>query len=237
MKKLIVISLLIAIFQFSSCSNKCEKIYLEQNYQVDSFIYLNSEELISLIQQNKDFALTIGSYGCESCEIIKPIIIQYIKDNKTPFYWIEHQDYSQAIDYLENDSYYSLRPSIYSASLLLFDNGQDKNYLQYNDSTYSSLYNFKNKMRNYLDKSGIVNINDYDLIYYLDNTTIMYKQKEVSTMSNINLDKIISENEKVTVVYSWSICPDCTLLYNQFLKNYMEINNRKKIYIYDIIFL
>ena len=233
-KGLIIFSLLVSIFSFSSCSSNKTKIYLEQSNKVDSFIKLESQSLVQLINQNKDFVLTIGSYGCESCEVIKPVIINYIQENKTPFYWIENKDYNQAVELLKDDPTYAIRGNIYSASLLLFDNGKDIKYINYDIKMYSSNNAFNNKMKNYLDKSGIYNINDYEQTYYLDNSTIMYEKKGSNQMSSNNLDELIASNEKVTIVYSWEICPDCVLLYNDFLKEYMEINNSKKIYIYDV---
>lgn len=229
-KKLILATLLLSLFSFSSCSKEVS-VHLDKNYQIDSFIYIDSDELVDLISSKKDFALTLGLKGCESCEIIKPIIKEYINKNHTPFYYIETSEYKEAVNLLKDDDNYSIKALAYSASLVLFDEGKDVKYLEYSSKLYSSLDSFEKTINQYVTKSAYTIINDFEKMNYMGVEDIMYK-KNLNTLEELR--KLIKNNEKVTILYTWFECPDCSLLFSDFLNQYLEKNNQKDLYVFEV---
>ena len=232
MKKTILsVLLLTQLISISSCSNNKPTIFLDQIDNVDSFIYIEDQELVELISHKKDFALTIGLKGCESCNIIKPIINNYIKENNTPFYYIDIDEYKEAVSTLKDDEIYSLKGIVFSASLLLFDEGIDIKYIEYQDSLYQSNDSFKKEIKKYITHSGYSLINDYSEFTYQSGEKNMYKK---NTLTHESLQKLINSNQKVSVLFSWLDCPDCTLLIEEFLDEYLEKNNDKKLYFFEV---
>lgn len=232
MRKLIVVSsLLLSLFSLSSCSNDKELILLKQINNVDSFVYIQKDELIGLISHKEDFVLTLGLKGCESCSLIKPIINNYISENNTPFYWIEMDQYRLALDELKDDEKYSLKSIVYSASLLLFDDGIDTKLIEYNHSIYNSTSSFKKEIDKYVTKTGFCITNDYEEYEYILGEKKMYKK---NSLTNEQLNNLINTENKVSVLFSWSECPDCVLLLDNYLNKYMKINNDKKLYIFEV---
>ena len=228
-KGLLVLPLLFSLLTFSSCSNK-SSIHLEQSYKVDSFIYIDSNELLNVISSKKDFALMLGLKGCESCERVKPIIKEYIKDNNTPFYWIETSEYKKCVSLLQDDKDYSLKPANYSATLVLFDEGKDIHHINYNDKLYSTVSNFTKELtKRGVSISGYTMINDFEKIKYMNEEDVMYK-KNLSSANN--LKELVNNKSKVTILYSWFECPDCILL-NDYLDPYME-NNKNNLYVFEV---
>ena len=232
MKKIILLSsIILSLFSFSSCSNDSDKIYLNQVNNVDSFIYIEKEDLIDLITHKEDFVLTLGLRGCESCSTIKPIINSYIKQNDTPFYWIEMEQYRLAVDALKDDEKYSLKSIVYSASLLLFDEGIDTKLIEYDHKIYKNITSFEKTIKKYVDKTGYCIVNDYEDYEYLPGEAKMYRK---NSLTNEQLNNLINKEEKVSVLFSWSECPDCILLLNNYLDKYMKENNGKKLYIFEV---
>ena len=229
-KGLLIFPLLFSLFTFSSCSNK-SNIHLEQSSKVDSFIYVDSNELLDIISSKKDFALMLGLKGCESCERVKPIVKEYIKENNTPFYWIETSEYKKCITLLQDDTDYSLKAINYSATLILFDEGKDIHHISYSDKLYSSIINFTKELNKCnVGISGYNMINDFEQIKYMNEEDIMYKKKLSSTN---DLKELINSNNKVTVLYSWFECPDCVLLFDDYLDSYMS-DNPKNLYVFEV---
>ena len=128
LKKLLIFPLLITLFG-SSCSNK-EKIIIEQKENIDSFVYVNDQELSTLITNKQDFVLVVGENGCFTCNLIKPIIVEYIKKYDYIIYWVENHNYKNVVDKFSNTDDQNLKADIMSATILLFDEGNTKEVIE-----------------------------------------------------------------------------------------------------------
>ncbi len=228
--KIVPFVLLTISFSLYGCGNenKVKKYYLETMSNIDSFIFFDSNDLIEKINKKDDFCLVIGQMGCESCETIKPLLKQYITNYQTPLYWIETTEYKKVVNQLSQDSKYSLRSIITSASLLLFDDGIDKDYIEYESKIYRNYQTIENKLNRYLGKSGYNIVNDIETYNY--GVDKMYKYNYLTTNK---LDELIASNKEKTVLFSWYSCPDCTSLKDQILDQYL-LDNDKTINIFEV---
>ena len=210
-------------------SNSKEKPYqLDTLKDIDSFIYFDSNDLINKISKKDDFVLVIGQEGCESCETIKPLLKQYINKYHVPFYWIETSEYKKASNLLDDDSTYSLRKIITSASLMLFNDGIDNDYIEYESKLYSKYQTLEKKLNHYISLSGYNIVNDFEEYNYGVET--MYRFNYLNTKQ---LDKIIASENEETILFSWDSCPDCISLKERFLDQYL-IENDKTINIFEV---
>lgn len=231
MKKKIILGLSIIIpFSLYSCrkESKTQKYCLDTMNNIDSFIYFDSNNLIDKINMKNDFCLVIGQMGCESCENIKPLLKQYISNYKTPLYWIETTEYKKVVNQLSEDSKYSLRPIITSASLLLFDDGIDKDYIEYDSKIYNNYQSLENKLNRYFQKSGYNIVNDIETYNY--GVDKMYRYNYLTTDK---LDQLIASDKEETILFSWYSCPDCSSLKDQLLDQYL-LDNDKSINIFEV---
>lgn len=229
-KKIIPFVLLTMSFSLCGCrnENKVQKYHLDTMSNIDSFIFFDSNNLIEKISKKDDFCLVIGQMGCESCETIKPLLKQYITNYQTPLYWIETTEYKKVVNQLSEDSKYSLRSIITSASLLLFDDGIDKDYIEYESKIYNNYQTIESKLNHYFQKSGYNIVNDIESYNY--GVDKMYKYNYLTTDQ---LDKLIANSKEETVLFSWYSCPDCTSLKDQFLDQYL-LDSDKAINIFEV---
>lgn len=209
-------------------NSKTNTYRLDTFKNIDSFIYFDSSDLIEKISKKDDFVLVIGQLGCESCETIKPLLKQYIGKYQVPFYWIEANEYKKASDLLDEDSTYSLRKIISSASLMLFNKGIDNDYIEYESKLYNKYQSLENKLNHYISLSGYNIVNDLEEYNYGVET--MYRFNYLTTDQ---LDKIIASENEETILFSWDSCPDCISLKERFLDQYL-IENNKTINIFEV---
>ena len=226
-KKLLIFPLILTLFG-TSCSNK-NKIIIEQKENIDSFVYLNNDELTSLIKNKQDFVLVVGENGCLTCETIKPVIIDYIKKYEYVIYWIENNIYQTVVDKFVTSEDQALKANIMSASILLFNDGVTKEVIEYNENLYFSENKFELTLEDKITGSNLYSLNTLDTFEYSKKTT-MYKMNLESTT---DLDNKIASKEDVLVLFSWAPCPDCSRIKQDVLNEYMT-NKDKKLYIFEV---
>ena len=226
-KKLLIFPLILTLFG-TSCSNK-NKIIIEQKENIDSFVYLNNDELTSLIKNKQDFVLVVGENGCLTCETIKPVIIDYIKKYEYVIYWIENNIYQTVVDKFVTSEDQALKANIMSASILLFNDGVTKEVIEYNENLYFSENKFELTLEDKITGSHLYSLNTLDTFEYSKKTT-MYKMNLESTN---DLDNKIASKEDVLVLFSWAPCPDCSRIKQDVLNEYMA-NKDKKLYIFEV---
>lgn len=235
-KSLLVLISTLLSFNCISCSNKQDplksdnSIKIDQIDSIDSFIKIDENELYSLINKKKDFVLVIGQEGCLSCESIIPVLKSYISNYDFVFYWIDISSYQEAVKILKDDETYSLKPVVMSASLLLFDEGKDVEYIEYDMKLYESKDSVGKKLNKYISRSGYYLINDLVEISYSEGVN-MY-QNNIESYENLK-DLIYDKKEEVTVLFSWYQCPDCQLLKSLVLDDYLK-TTIKPLYFFEV---
>lgn len=227
LKKLLIFPLLITLFG-SSCSNK-DKIIIEQKENIDSFVYVDDQELSTLITNKQDFVLVVGENGCFTCNLIKPIIVEYIKKYDYIIYWIENHNYKNVVDKFSNSDDQKLKADIMSATILLFDEGITKEVIEYDDNLYYSDAQFELTLENKIKGSNIYSLNKINSFAYSSNFS-MYKFDYSDTEE---LDNKINSLDKSLVLYSWGPCPDCMRVKDDILDDYMTNKNRK-LYTFEV---
>ena len=227
LKKLLIFPLLITLFG-SSCSNK-EKIIIEQKENIDSFVYVDDQELSTLITNKQDFVLVVGENGCFTCNLIKPIIVEYIKKYDYIIYWVENHNYKNVVDKFSNSDDQKLKADIMSATILLFDEGITKEVIEYDDNLYYSDAQFELTLENKIKGSNIYSLNKIKSFTYSSNFS-MYKFDYSDTEE---LDNKINSLDKSLVLYSWGPCPDCMRVKDDILDDYMTNKNRK-LYTFEV---
>lgn len=227
LNKLLIFPLILTLFG-TSCSNK-NKIIIEQKENIDSFVYLNNDELTSLIKNKQDFVLVVGENGCLTCETIKPVITDYIKKYEYVIYWIENNIYQTVVDKFVTSEDQALKANIMSASILLFNDGVTKEVIEYNENLYFSENKFELTLEDKITGSNLYSLNTLETFEYSKKTT-MYKMNLESTT---DLDNKIASKEDVLVLFSWAPCPDCSRIKQDVLNEYMA-NKDKKLYIFEV---
>ena len=226
-RKILIFPLLITLFG-TSCSNK-SKIIIDQKEDIDSFVYVNDNELSTFITNKQDFILVVGENGCSTCEIIKPVIIDYIKKYEYVIYWIENKNYQNVVTKFASSDDQSLKANIMSATIILFDEGKTKEVIPYDDNLYYSDSKLELTLENKITGSNVYSLNTFTPFSYTKKTT-MY---QIDYSSTEDLDKKINENKESLVLYSWGPCPDCIRVKDDILDEYMTSND-KKIYIFEV---
>ena len=226
-KKLLIFPLILTLFG-TSCSNN-EKIYVEQKENIDSFVYLSNQELTSLINNKQDFVLVVGENGCSTCELIKPVIIDYLTKYEYIIYWIENRTYQTVVDKFIDSDGYSLKANIDSASILLFNNGKTKEVIEYNQNLYFSDSKFELTLENKITGSHLYSLNNLTSFSY----SPKQKMYRVDLSLTEELDTIIASNNKSMILYSWGPCPDCIRIKEELLKEYL-VSTKKKLYVFEV---
>lgn len=227
LKKLLIFPLLLTLFG-TSCSTK-NKIIIEQKENIDSFVYLDGNELTTLINNNQDFVLVVGENGCFTCNTIKPIIVDYIKKYEYIIYWIENNQYQNVVDKFSTSDDKKLKADIMSATIILFDEGKTKEVIEYSDNLYYSDTKLELTLENKVQGSKLYSLN-YLSTYQYSKSFNMYKFDYSST---IDLDAQIEKEEKSLILYSWGPCPDCMRVKDDVLDEYM-VGKDKKLYIFEV---
>lgn len=217
--------LLILIFLFPclSCSST-HKLKIERSKNLDSFIYLNKNDLELTFSLKKDFILVVGQIGCSSCEIIRPKLISYIKEHNIVMYYVDYDNY---ISYAKNNN---LNTSIYSATILMFEKGIYKDSLEYSSSLYFDDNRLNLTLGNKITPSTYYLINSLDPISY--DGTKMY-QINVSSLNEEELKGVVgtkivlhySLNNNQLYSYLDEVNKDIYLYYNNDSMSYLEIIN------------
>lgn len=209
-KYALIISSLIPLF---SCSSS-NKLKIEKIKDIDSFIYLNKTDLETTFELKKDFILVIGEIGCSSCEIIRPKLIDYIKDNQIVIYYADYNNY---INYAkEND----LDTNVYSATILMYQKGEFKTSLEYSSSLYFDDNRLSLTLSSKITSSSYYVINDLDSISY--DGTKMYqfnyltsnKLDNIKVSSSINYFINYSKTDALLYSYLEDVKKDIYLYYN-----------------------
>lgn len=226
LNKLLVFPLILTLFG-TSCSNH-KNIYIDQKENIDSFVYVDNSGLTSLINNKQDFVLVVGENGCSTCEIIKPVLIDYIKKYEYIIYWIENNIYQKVVDKFVDSDEYSLKANIMSASIILFDNGITKEVIEYDENLYYSDSKLELTLENKINKSNIYSLNTLEKFQY----SKAYSMYRYDYSSTTDLDNKIKE-DKSSILYSWGPCPDCMRIKDEVLNEYMPSSN-KKIYSFEV---
>lgn len=225
-KKLLIFPLILTIFG-TSCS-KNNKIYIEQKENIDSFVYVDNAQLTTLINNKQNFVLVVGERGCSTCDIIKPVIVDYIKKYEYIIYWIENNIYQTVVDKFVNSETQALKADIMSASILLFNSGVTKDVIEYNNNLYYSDSKLELTLEKKITGSNIYSLNTLETYSYSPSFD-MYKFNYSST---IDLDNKLASS-RANVVYSWGPCPDCIRFKDEVLYDYMP-NSQNKIYSFEV---
>lgn len=235
MKKKFLITLSLSTILVSllgSCSNNNNKICVYKYEDIDSFVYLEKDELLSLISTSQNFILVVGEEGCSSCEYIKDPYIDYIKKYHNIVYWVETPTYLEVSKALENDDNYYLSPGITSATTLIFENGKNIKTIPYDSNLYFSDTKLDSTLSSYVSNRGTYLINDLDVYKYNANVS-MYK---INLQTQNKLNETIASSNQVKILYSWKNCGDCKEFKVNYLNNFFK-NNNIKLYEYDVHYL
>jgi hypothetical protein len=224
-KYTLIISSLIPLF---SCASS-NKLKIEKIKDIDSFIYLNKTDLETTFSLKKDFILVIGEVGCSSCEIIRPKLIDYIKDNQIVIYYADYNNY---ISYAkEND----LDTNVYSATILMYQKGEFKTSLEYSSSLYFDDNRLSLSLSSKITSSYYYVINDLDSISYDGTKMYQFNYQTTSKLDNIksssSINYFINYSKTDTLLYSYleDVKKDIYLYYNNDIQistlNIIDNNN------------
>ena len=150
---------LIPLVLCSCSSSSSNKLIIERNESIDSFVQLTPSSFISSYQGQKDFVIYIGDKSCSSCLISHTYIENYISTTKRMIYFITSEDFSLSKDTLN-------LPAYESSSLLFIQNGIVKDILSYSKKIYSSQPSFNNELTKRISASYIINVNDFKSMSY-----------------------------------------------------------------------
>ncbi len=214
MKKIIkYLLIIICLTPFFSCSSS-NKLKIERIKDIDSFIYLTKEELNTTFSLKKDFILVIGEVGCSSCEIIRPKLIDYIKNNQVVMYYTDYNNY---IDYAKKNN---LETNVYSATVMMYQKGILQSTLEYSSSLYFDDNRLNLALSSKINSSTYYIINDLDNIKY-DETNMYQLDYQTSNKLNIlktsqNKEYFINYSQNDSLLYSYldDITKDIYLYYN-----------------------
>lgn len=230
-------------FVFSSClillcgcsSKNDSKILRTYHEDLDSFVYVNKDELISLHNYNKDFILFLyNDCGCseDAYNIIKSFQ-EYIKETKTLIYIISKSDYIELPTNLSD--VFPIYPNDINSSsksiptLYFYKNGYLKHKVNY--TKFSQKDDIKPLIDKYTYPNGKWCLNDLKTYEHEDN---QYYFKIDYTSTKL-LDK--SLNKDLCILYTWQECSDCLslkeyerILYEDFTKKlyYFEVDYFRK---------
>ena len=143
----------------SCSSSSSNKLIIERNESIDSFVQLTPSSFISSYQSQKDFVIYIGDKSCSSCLISHTYIENYISTTKRMIYFITSEDFSLSKDTLN-------LPDYESSSLLFIHSGIVKDILSYSKKIYSSQPSFNNELVKRISASYIINVNDFKKMSY-----------------------------------------------------------------------
>lgn len=198
-------------------------MFVDRVNQLDTFIYTDSGDLLDLIAQKKDFVLAIAQVGCETCQSIKEPMKSFIRKNSFPIYWIEIQEYRKTVELLSDDEEYRIRSIVTSASLLLFDDGKDVRYIEYDPKIYASAKSFSEQIGKYCSTSPYFIGNDTEVYDYYGEE-IMYR---FNSLSSSKIEQMIQSSSEVSILFSWYDCPDCQEFKSRFLDDYLAENGKE----------
>jgi len=219
-----IFTVLNLLFLFSCSPEKNEAVLsVDRIDRIDTFVYTDSGDLLDLIGQKKDFVLTIAQVGCETCKRIQAPMKAYIQTTSLPIYWIEIQEYRKTVELLSEDEEYRLRSIVASASLLLFDDGKDIRYIEYDPKIYASEKAFSDQVGKYYTASPYRIGNDleeYD--YYGEETMVRFHSLGYS-----EIESLIQSPSEVSILFSWYDCPDCQEFKSRFLDGYLTESGKE----------
>lgn len=221
------ITLIIILISLSSCAST-NKMNNKRIKDIDSFIYIDENELKDLLKHDQDFVLVIGENGCSTCDYIKSPFISFIKKYETIIYWIEYTSYQNAA----KEEEYNLKTNILTSTVLLFDDGEMIKQIDYDAELYFSKDKLEYTLSKYIDLKGIYDINDYEVYKYNEEVN-MYK---IDLESHKKLDELISSNKKVNILYSWKECIDCKDFKKMFLNDFMK-SYKGTLYEYEVDYI
>ncbi|MGN1294950.1 MAG: hypothetical protein ACI4U5_00945 [Bacilli bacterium] len=226
-KSIFILSFLLLL---CSCSSSKERLVIEKNDYISSFVQLSSSQFISSFESNKDLVVYIGNEGCSSCAISHTYIENYISATKYMIYFITSEDYQLIKDTLN-------LPSFESSSLLFIQNSEVKDVLSYSKKIYSSQPSFNNELGKRISSSYIKNVNDFTSVPYASWNNM--HSFDFSSTQNLNN---ITEETAILVSKTYSLYPNeeykDKLMHNE-IYSFMDINNiiedNSSIYSFNII--
>ncbi len=216
MKKLIKqLLILLCLTPLFGCSSN-NKLKIERIKDIDSFIYLNKNDLENHFKLKKDFILVIGEVGCSSCEIIRPKLIDYIKSNEIIIYYADYNNY---INYATNNN---LNTNVYSATILMYQKGILKDTLEYSSSLYFDDNRLNLTLSNKITASNYYVVNDLNSISY--DGTKMYQfnyqtNDKVNSLSSSEYLINYSLNDSLLYSYLEDVKKDIYLYYRNDIQS------------------
>lgn len=233
MRKKVISSLFFfcSLISFSSCNSKeNHKILSCYHDNIDSFIYVDENELQDLHKTNEDFILFVYSdCGCggHTDDVIKAFQ-EYIKNYKQIIYAIGEDDYLKLP--ISLDKYFPKYPSSIKEtskimpSLYFYNDGELINKVTYSEK-FKKTNEIKKILNKYSTSNGIWYLNDLVEISHKD--VLFYK---FDLQTTILLDNSITNN--ISVLFTWKSCSDC-LSFKTYLNDlYQEFE--KKLYVFEV---
>ena len=231
MKKILLLTLPFLLLNVS-CEKEEEHEMLFSYFQekLDTLVYVDSSELMTLHNNEEDFILFLFSdCGCsDQNDNALATIKSYVNKTHRLIYTIANSDYQKLeIKYQDtfpiypSDSYEELHTI---PALFFYKHGQLIKKQYYDDFMLKvdSLGDFINK---YANENGVNLINDVTPYSYKGYYFVKFKE-ETTTLLN---DKIKGHN---TIYYSWKECLDCFSFKNILCDYYKE--NNLKLYMYEV---
>ncbi len=228
---------LLSILLFSSFSfligcknNKVEKILLDKHYNIDSMIYIDNNDLLSMHNKNQDFVLFVYSdCGCGGhTDLVISSLQEYIKESNSLIYSIESKDYKKLPISLEKD--FPLWPSdlIEETKVLPWLNF-------YKDGKLTKKVNYEQKMETIDGLNNIISKYAYTngkvcLNTISPYTHINFNFYKFDFSSTSLLDEVIKENP--IIEYTWKECSDC-FAFKKYERELFE-NFDKKLYYFEV---
>lgn len=169
-----------------------------------TYVTLTMNALNDKIENKDSFVLFGYQDGCYGCQRFKPIVENAIKERHLIIY---------AINVRELDREHELMDLIeYTPSIIVYKEGE------------VSLFTDPVKNEEYfMDNAGFLKLLDD----YTNMPTLYYINKE-------QLDEKINNGENFIIYYSRNSCADCSYLNRNYLKSYLNSNNKtKKFYIIE----
>lgn len=217
----------------TSTTEEVGGIYMEKALSIDSFIEIGSQDLKDMIGyqvngEKYDFALLVYASDCSACTLAKSHISTLVKQKGYKVYSINKVSY----DIVAESEYYDL-PAVNGTPQILFFS--EKAVVRTIEGIYTDYDSFNNEFE---QSNKYSNINCYDVNDYKSNTMTENDEEltyyEFDETGTDTLDALISSEDEVTVVFTWKVCGDCSNLYDSFYLDYMNEDESKNFYCFDV---
>lgn len=217
----------------SSNVEEIKTVYMEKALGISSFIEIDNNELAEMLDYQSngdkfDFILLVYASGCPACTVAKSNIEKLVKETGYKIYSINKVYYETA----QEDQTLNLPAVGGTPQILFFSHRKVVRTIKGVSSDYSQ---FKNEIA---ESNKYTNVNSYDVNDY-SSATIKEDDQEFiyhtySEKTTTTLDKLISTEPEVVILFTWKVCGDCSNLYDSFYMNFMNEDKTKKFYCFDV---